>query len=185
MSTSAVPSPPNSTPELLYLLHGDPADLADALSGMRAADIAEALRELKPDAAAKVLAALPFDLAVQVFDEPELVHDRCAIIQHMDERSIGPLVDAMSADQQADLFRELSDKDRSRLLKQLDAPTQQALRLLLRYPPDTAGGIMTTEFVSMPTTWTPSWRPWCGAPRRRRAPCRSPSASSQSGASRT
>jgi len=95
MSTSAVPSPPNSTPELLYLLHGDPADLADALSGMRAADIAEALRQLKPDAAAKVLAALPFDLAVQVFDEPELVHDRCAIIQHMDERSIGPLVDAM------------------------------------------------------------------------------------------
>ena len=154
MSTSAVPSPPNSTPELLYLLHGDPADLADALSGMRAADIAEALRELKPDAAAKVLAALPFDLAVQVFDEPELVHDRCAIIQHMDERSIGPLVDAMSADQQADLFRELPDKDRSRLLKQLDAPTQHALRLLLRYPPDTAGGIMTTEFVSMPTTWT-------------------------------
>src|SRR6476646_3299472 len=154
MSTSAVPSPPNSTPELLYLLHGDPADLADALSGMRAADIAEALRQLKPDAAAKVLAALPFDLAVQVFDEPELVHDRVAIIRQMDERAIGPLVDAMSADQQADLFRELPDKDRSRLLKQLDAPTQQALRLLLRYPPDTAGGIMTTEFVSMPTTWT-------------------------------
>ena len=154
MSSSAVPSPPNSTPELLYLLHGDPADLADALSGMRSADIAEALRQLKPDAAAKVLAALPFDLAVQVFDEPELVHDRCAIIQHMDERSIGPLVDAMSADQQADLFRELPDKARSKLLKQLDAPTQHSLRLLLKYPPDTAGGIMTTEFVSMPTTWT-------------------------------
>jgi magnesium transporter len=60
----------------------------------------------------------------------------------------------MSADQQADLFRELPDKDRSRLLKQLDAPTQHSLRLLLRYAPDTAGGIMTTEFVSMPTTWT-------------------------------
>ena len=154
MSTSALLSPPNSTPELLYLLHGDPADLADALSGMRAADIADALRELKPDAAAKVMAALPFDLAVQVFDEPELVHDRCAILQHMDEPSVGPLIDAMSADQQADLFRELPDQDRSRFLKQLDAPTQRALRLLLRYAPDTAGGIMTTEFVSMPATWT-------------------------------
>jgi magnesium transporter len=154
MSTSISPSAPNSTPELLYLLHGDPADLADALSGIRAADIAEALRELKPDAAAKVMAALPFDLAVQVFDEPELVHDRCAIIQQMDEQAVGPLVDAMSADQQADLLRELPDQDRSRLLKQLDAPTQKALRLLLRYAPDTAGGIMTTEFVSMPTTWT-------------------------------
>ena len=154
MPTSTLPSPPNSTPELLYLLHGDPADLADALSGMRAADIAEALRELKPDAAAKVMAALPFDLGVQVFDEPELVRERVAIIQHMDERAIGPLIDAMSADQQADLFRELPDKERSRLLKQLDVPTQQVLRLLLRYPPDTAGGIMTTEFVSMPTAWT-------------------------------
>jgi magnesium transporter len=154
MPTSTLSSPPNSTPELLYLLHGDPADLADALSGMRAADIADAWRELKPDAAAKVMAALPFDLAVQVFDEPELVHDRCAIIQHMDERAVGPLVDAMSADQQADLFRELPDQARSKFLKQLDAPTQSALRLLLRYAPDTAGGIMTTEFVSMPATWT-------------------------------
>jgi magnesium transporter len=154
MPTTALPSPPSSTPELLYLLHGDPADLAEALSGMRAADIAEALRELKPDAAAKVMAALPFDLAVRVFDEPELVHARCAIIQHMDERSVGPLIDAMSADQQADLFRELPDQDRSRLMKQLDAPTQRALRLLLRYAPDTAGGIMTTELVSMPATWT-------------------------------
>ena len=154
MPTTSPSNALNSTPELLYLLHGDPAELAEALAGMRAADIAEALHELKPDAAAKVMAALPFDLAVQVFDDPELVHERFAIIQHMDERAIGPLVDAMSADQQADLFRELPDKDRSRLLKQLDEPTQQALRLLLRYRPDTAGGIMTTEFVSMPTTWT-------------------------------
>ena len=148
------PTVSNSSAELLYLLHGDPADLADAVAGLRAADIAEALIELKPDAAAKVMAALPFDLAVQVFDEPELVHARYAIVRQMEERAIGPLVDAMSADQQADLFRELPDKDRSRLLKQLDEPTQQALRLLLRFKPDTAGGIMTTEFVSMPTTWT-------------------------------
>lgn len=152
MSPSALPQ--NSTPELLYLLHGDPADLAEALSGMRSADIADALRELKPDAAAKVMAALPFDLAVQVFDEPDLVHERCEIIQQMDERSTGPLIDAMSSDQQADLFRDLPEKDRVRLLKQLEEPTQRALRLLLRYPHDTAGGIMTTEFVSIPAPWT-------------------------------
>jgi magnesium transporter len=148
------PSATNSSAELLYLLHGDPADLEDAIAGMRPADIAEALVQLKPEAAAKVLAVLPFDLAVQVFDEPELERHRYEMIAGMDERVIGPLVDAMSADQQADLFRQLSEKDRSRLLKQLDTPTQQALRLLLEYPPETAGGIMTTEFVSMPTTWT-------------------------------
>ena len=143
-----------TVPELLYLLHGDPTDLAEALSGMRAADVAEALRALDPHAASKVMAALPFDLAVQVFDEPELEYHRFDIIQQMGEKVAAPLIDAMSADQQADLFRELPEADRGRFLKVLDAPTREALSILLRYEPDTAGGIMTTEFVSVPTTWT-------------------------------
>lgn len=148
---------PDSTqniPELLYLLHGDPTDLAEALAGMRAADVADALRELRPEAASKVMAALPFDLAVQVFDEPELEGHRCEIIQQMGENVAAPLIDAMSSDQQADLFRELPERERPRFLKVLDAPTRQALGVLLRYRADTAGGIMTTEFVSVPTTWT-------------------------------
>ena len=100
------------------------------------------------------MAALPFDLAVEVFDEPELADYRCDVIQHMPIADVGPLIDAMSADQQADLFRELPEHDRPRLLKQLDRTSQQSLALLLKYPADTAAGIMTTEFVSMPTTWT-------------------------------
>ena len=141
------------TPELLYLLQGDPVDLAQAVVGKRPADIAESLRDLAPDAAARVMAALPFDISVQVFDEPELEH-RYEIVKRMDQDAVGPLIDAMSADQQADLFRELPERDRGRLLALLDQPTQEALRLLLKYPAETAGGIMTTEFVSMPETWT-------------------------------
>jgi len=147
-------APSTSTPELLYLLHGDPNELAEALAGMRAADIAEALRRLPSDAGAKVMAALPFDLAVEVFDEPELADHRCEIIRHIPEGSVGALVDAMSADQQADLFRELPEAERPRLLKRLDPSSRQALTLLLKYRPDTAGGIMTTEFVAMPASWT-------------------------------
>src|SRR6478672_12491919 len=101
-------------PELLYLLHGDPGELAEALAGMRSADVAEALRDLPPDAAAKVMAALPFDLAVPVFDEPELAHYRADIFRQMGEQNAAPLIDAMSADQQADLFRELPEKERPR-----------------------------------------------------------------------
>ena len=58
--------------ELLYLLQGDPAELAETLRGMRPADIADLLGRLPPAGAAKVMAVLPFDLAVKVFDEPEL-----------------------------------------------------------------------------------------------------------------
>jgi len=142
------------TPELLYLLHGDPQELAEALADARAADVAEALRHLPPDAGAKVLAALPFDLAVAVLDEPEITYERVEIVRRMDEGEAAALIEAMSADQQADLFRELPERDRPRFLASVEAGTRSAMELLLRFEPDTAGGIMTTEFVSMPITWT-------------------------------
>ena len=155
MTTNQTERPtPKMSAELLYLLHGDPIELAQTLEGLRAADIAEALQELTPDAAAKLMAVLPFDLAVQVFDEPELEGHRCAIVEHMDEGAAAALIEAMSSDQQADLFRELPDRERPRFLKRLEPPTRESLTMLLKYPPETAGGIMTTEFVSMPTTWT-------------------------------
>ena len=98
------------TPELLYLLHGDPQELAEALADTRAADVAEALRGLPPDAGAKVLASLPFDLAVAVFDEPEITYERVEIVRRMPEGPAAALIEAMSADQQADLFRELPER---------------------------------------------------------------------------
>jgi magnesium transporter len=154
MSTPVLSDRPRTAPELLYLLHGDPADLAEALAGMRPADIAEALRDLHPDAAATVMAALPFDVAVPVFDEPELSSHRCDIVLRMGEANAVPLIDAMSADQQAELFRELPEAKRAHYLGLLDAPTRNGLDMLLRYAPTTAGGIMTTEFASVPSDST-------------------------------
>ena len=147
---------PHTIAQLLYLVHGDPEELQEALGELRAPDIAEALKELPPDAAAKVMASLPFDLAVHVFDEPELTRHRCAIIQRIERRKVGPLIEAMSADQQADLFREVPADERTRLLATVSESTRVSLRKLLKYPPETAGGIMTTEFVSVASDWTVS-----------------------------
>jgi magnesium transporter len=144
---------PQTAPELLYLLHGDPAELSATLVDMRAADIAESLRDLPPTAAARVMAVLPFDLAVQVFDEPELER-RYEIIERMETPAAAALIEAMSADQQADLMRGMDEEDRSRLLSQLDEATRRTLNVLLRYPPDSAGGIMTTEVLTVPWSWS-------------------------------
>ena len=51
------------------------------------------------------------------------------------------------------MFRELEEPRRSALLERLDHETRVSLQRLLAYPPDTAGSIMTTEFVSVPATW--------------------------------
>ena len=67
---TALPSPPS--PELLYLLAGDEEDLLAAVENLRPADVAEALNQLPVAGAARVVAALPFELAVQLLDEPEL-----------------------------------------------------------------------------------------------------------------
>jgi magnesium transporter len=48
----------------------------------------------------------------------------------------------------------MPDSERSRLVKQLDDATRRSLNLLLQYAPESAGGIMTTEFVSVPAHWT-------------------------------
>ncbi|HEX9310838.1 MAG TPA: magnesium transporter [Gemmatimonadaceae bacterium] len=145
---------PHTIAQLLYLVHSDPEELQEALGELRPADIAEALRELPPEAAAKVMASLPFDLAVQVFDDPELTRHRCAIIQRIDGQKVGPLIEAMSSDQQADLFREVPVEERPRLLATVSESTRVSLQKLLQYPPETAGGIMTTEYVSIGSDWT-------------------------------
>ncbi|MGH7498644.1 MAG: magnesium transporter [Gemmatimonadales bacterium] len=146
-----LPAPP--TPELLYLLAGDEEDLLAACENLRPADVAEALNKLPVEAAARVVSALPFDLAVQLLDEPELDR-RGDIFELLDERRAIPLVEALSSDQQVELFRELKEGDRTRLLHVVDAPTRDALKVLLAYPPTSAAGIMTTEFVGVPATWT-------------------------------
>ncbi len=149
----AVKTPVSPKPDLRALAAGDPQELAGAVAAMRAADLAEGLDRLPPEAAARVLAALPFDLAVQVFDEPEFTCRREAFA-HLPAAEAVPLLDAMSADQQADFFRELPPAERTRLLAAVDPATRQALTLLLAYPPDTAAGIMTTELVSVAADWT-------------------------------
>ncbi|MDB4947846.1 MAG: magnesium transporter [Gemmatimonadetes bacterium] len=137
----------------MYLLAGDPAELAETVAAVRDADVAEALNALPPQAAARVLAALPFDQAVQVLDEPELEQEE-EIFACLDDRTAGALIEAMSADQRADLFRELPPQDRARLIRTLEPQTAEALEVLLKYPRHSAGGIMTTELTQVPEGWT-------------------------------
>jgi magnesium transporter len=133
--------------------HHEAVDVARTLQTAHDADVAEALNAIDHAAAARVLAALPFDLAVRAVNQPELDH-RAHIFEHLPTDKAVALMTAMSADQRTEVFRGLSDRARARLLPTIDASTQASLQSLLSYPPNTAGGIMTTEHVEAPSTWT-------------------------------
>jgi magnesium transporter len=64
------------------------------------------------------------------------------------------LLNATANDRVADLFQEMGEDARAHLFSKLDRTTCLAVQHLMGYPPRTAGSIMTTEFVSVPATWT-------------------------------
>ncbi len=141
--TAAAPLTPDNTA----------TDLARRMADERAADIIDALDDQTPDTAAAVLQHLPPETAVEVLNQPGLDHAPKIIAALPRERAVQFLAD-MSADRVADIFRQLVNPARSELLQRLDPETKSSLEVLLAYPEGTAGSIMTTEFVSVPATWT-------------------------------
>jgi magnesium transporter len=131
----------------------DPAALAARLADEMPADIAEALNAQIPQVAAAILQNLPLETAVAVLDTPSL-RDAGEIIEAIPRDRVVPMLSGMSADRVADVFRELEEPVRSDLLARLDAETKASVRQLLRYPEESVGSLMTTEFVSVPATWT-------------------------------
>ena len=131
----------------------EPAALAAKLGDERPADIVEVLNEHLPQVTAAVLSNLPPDTAIAVLDTPSLDH-AAEIIEAIPRDRVVALLTGMAADRVADLFRELADPVRSDLMARLDAETQASVRQLLAYPEESAGSLMTTEFVSVPSNWT-------------------------------
>ncbi len=131
----------------------DPSVLAARLSDERAPDIVEALNDEASEVAAAILLGLPHDRAIEVLDQPEL--DAAAeIIEMLPRDRVASFLSGMSADRVTDVFRAIEEPGRSDLRARLDAETRGAVDRLSAYGEETVGSLMTTEFVSVPGTWT-------------------------------
>jgi magnesium transporter len=96
---------------------------------------------------------MPLERAVEVLDQPQLEAAADLVEALPPDRAVS-LLTAMSADRRVDIFRHLKAPARDRLLARLGAQARASLVQLLAYPENTAGAIMTTEFVSVPASWT-------------------------------
>lgn len=113
-----------------------PADIAEAIEGLPEAMHALAFRLLSKDEAIEVYEYLDYS-----------VQER--LIEELKSQEVRDIVDQMSSDDRARLFDELPAKVVNRLLEQLSPTERQATALLLGYEPNTAGRIMTLEFISL------------------------------------
>ena len=129
--------------------------LASKLATIHPADAVEVLNGLEPDLAADALEEMPIERATHILGQPGFDQPQ-KLIERLPLESAAAILGAMSADRRADIVRRLSEPLRTRLCGRLDEPTRKSLEELLAYPPRSAGGIMTTEFVSAPADWTAS-----------------------------
>jgi magnesium transporter len=129
------------------------AAAAHPFADLSIADIVARLNEEDEATAAMHIAELPFDRAVEVLDRAELKNGG-EILLELPGKLAGEILKDMSADRAADTLRQLDGFDRSALLAHVDFETAMQLKLLLAYPEGTAGSLMTTEFVSVPSTYT-------------------------------
>ncbi|WP_240002545.1 magnesium transporter [Oleisolibacter albus] len=127
--------------------------LVPCLADERTADIVEGLNCRAPEEAARLIAGLPQDRAVEVLDHTGLEHG-AEILLALPEERVAPLLAGMSADRAADLLGALEEDQRDSLLACLDPAIRTDLERLLAYPDDSAGAMMTTEFVSVPASWS-------------------------------
>ena len=134
-------------------ISSDPTVIAAEMAAYHVADAVEALNALRPRLAASVLEHMAIDRVTDILEQPGFDNPQ-EIIEQLPLDRAATIVGAMSADRRADIFRRLSESARVRLSPQLEPSTQSSLQRLLAYPPMSAGSIMTTEFVSMPATWT-------------------------------
>src|SRR6202035_3792365 len=131
----------------------NPPFLAASMIEERAPDIVEALNDMPPELAVAVLLHLPPDRAIEVLDQPGLERQP-ELITLMLREAAAKLLAGVSADRVSDIFHQVEEPHCSELLDLLDPDTRVNIRRLLEYPKDTAGSIMTTEFASVPSTYT-------------------------------
>jgi magnesium transporter len=131
----------------------DPAVQAARLTHQRSGDIAEYLNQQEPEFASAILAHLPVEKLVEVFDQPELEIAADLMLAIPPERA-ATILSRMSADRATDIVQEIPEPEHSALLSLLEPDTKAAIDQLSAYPANTAGALMTTEFVSVPSDWT-------------------------------
>ncbi|MCI8304757.1 MAG: magnesium transporter [Lawsonibacter sp.] len=121
--------------------------LREILNEMNEVDIAEFLDELEVDQEILIFRLLPKDMAAEVFAYLEDTEDQEKLIGALSDRELREVLDELYLDDTVDLIEDMPANLVDRILRNTDASTRSQINQLLNYPKDSAGSIMTTEFV--------------------------------------
>lgn len=127
--------------------------IKEKLIELEEADIAEILEELDTQNLIKIFRLLPKDIAAEVFSYLPIENEQ-DIITYLSDKEAASIIDNMYADDAADLMEEMPSNIVKRLLSKTTPETRKDINQLLKYPEDSAGSIMTVEFIELKETDT-------------------------------
>lgn len=136
-----------------YLAGRKIADLRKYLEELNPADIAEFITELEEDELIIVYRLLSKDTAVEVFVELDSELQE-KLINAFTDKEMKDVVNELFMDDVVDLIEEMPAIVVKRILKHINKTDRKTINELLQYPEDSAGSIMTTEFIDLKENMT-------------------------------
>lgn len=120
----------------------------EQLRQLHPADIADIIEELDYKQRANFLDALDSQQAIDALSEMDL-DTQIEMINQMDENRASDILEEMPADQAADILGELSSAKSEKLLRLMESDDAEDVRELMQYEENTAGSLMTTEYIGL------------------------------------
>lgn len=122
--------------------------IRDVLTTMQAIDIAALFNDIDQDRLPLLYRLLPKELAAETFVEMD-EDAQTMLIHGFSDTELKEVVDELYVDDMVDLVEEMPANVVKRILRSADNETRKAINEILKYPDDSAGSIMTTEYVSL------------------------------------
>ncbi len=124
------------------------ASIKDIFTTMQPADIAAIFDELEQESLPVLFRLLPKEPAAETFVEMDESTQEL-LIRSFSDSELKEVLDEMYVDDAVDLVEEMPANVVKRILRQADPETRKSINEILKYPEDSAGSIMTTEYVSL------------------------------------
>ncbi|HHE72626.1 MAG TPA: magnesium transporter [Chloroflexi bacterium] len=144
--------------DVVPLQHDDPLRLRvsrERITALPPADIAAILNDLDRPTGEALLQALNDETLADALEEsPSDV--QIAVLSHLEPERAADILEEMDPDEAADLVADLPEQTSAQLLALMEEDEAAEVRSLLKYPEDSAGGIMTTEFTRAPINLRPA-----------------------------